>query len=305
MRVGDHSSRTVRQIRIVAALALALVAALPATAEAKKDARTKPSPASLTSTTTANPTASCPGGTHVTGGGFSVSPSYNPAANSGLRTLTQVSHPAGKRAWDAAGAGFPPGPVIAGVFTAFARCESNSVGSVPFRLSSSVTVAPLGGQTTDLKCPQGTHVLYGGFGTDKPFSQADPSSSRLFVVQSRRTSSRMWTISAFNQSTSLATTLNTYFACERSGSAKVASVTRVTPILSDGRTSADVACSKKKHVVGGGFLISPAVFPGTVPLVSIDENQPRGDRSWHFGAYEFPATFLPPGSALTTTAYCR
>jgi hypothetical protein len=288
------------------AMALVLVAVLPAAATAKKAAKTRSSSTSLTSTTvTGTTTASCSGGSHVSGGGFSVSPTYNPATNSGLRSLTQVSHPGGKKSWSAAGGGYQPGPVIAGTFTAVARCESNSIGSVPLRVNNSTTILPLAGQDTNLRCSKGTHVLYGGYGTDRPHNPADPGSSNLFVVGSRRTGTRVWRISAFNQSSTQPTTLETYFACERNGSDKIGSVSKVAPILSNGRTSADAKCSKNKHVVGGGFLISPAVFPGTVPLVSIDENQPQGDRGWHIGAYEFPDAFLPAGSTLATTAYCR
>lgn len=305
MTAGEQTSRGWAGASIAFALALALFAALPGVAVAKKAAQTKSGSVSLSSTSVAGTTAGCPGSTHVSGGGFFVSPTYDPATNSGLRSLTQISHPAGKKAWSAAGGGYQPGPVVAGSFTAVARCESNSIGNVPLRLNSSTTILPLAGQDTNLRCSKGTHVFYGGYGTDKPHNPADPGSSNLFVVGSRRTGTREWRITAFNQSTTQATTLETYFACERNGADKIGSVTKTAPILSNGRTSADAKCSKKKHVVGGGFLISPAVFPGTVPLVSIDENRPKGDRSWHIGAYEFPETFLPAGSTLTTTAYCR
>lgn len=75
-------------------------------------------------------------------------------------------------------------------------------------------------------------------------------------------------------------------------------------ITDNARTSAGATCAKKRHVVAGGFLASPAVFPGPALLIGIDENLPVGKRGWEVGLWEYP-TALPPGSSLQTFAYCK
>jgi hypothetical protein len=156
-------------------------------------------------------------------------------------------------------------------------------------------------------CPPGTHVISGGYaGTGLASFNLSLNSHRIVVLQNRRTGANQWTISAFNNPNGGAAASLTGFAvCERNakGSA-ITEASHFTPLVDNGRTVGDAACTGKKHLVSGGFLVSPATFPGTVPLVGIDENQPVGKKAWHVGLWEYP-TALPPGSALQTVAYCK
>ena len=53
------------------------------------------------------------------------------------------------------------------------------------------------------------------------------------------------------------------------------------------------------------FNVQPATFPGTVPVIAVDENQPVGKKTWHVGLHEWQGSASPAGTSLTTYAYCK
>jgi hypothetical protein len=198
-------------------------------------------------------------------------------------------------------------PAASGTFTGYTVCEANTAGKIAIRASSTLTLTPGAGQNMVFNCPPSTHIISGGYaGTGLGSFNFASTSHRIVVLQSRRTGPAQWTISAYNNPASpVAASLSGYAVCERNakGSA-VTEASAFTALTDNARTVGDATCTGKKHVVSGGFLVSPSTFPGTVPLVGIDENQPVGKKGWHVGLWEYP-TALPPGSALQTVAYCK
>jgi hypothetical protein len=303
-----------RGLPAVLAGLLALGALTPVVEAKKKKPRspavTRTAAVSLLPGTQQSATARCPKGRHISGGGFSVSPTYTASVtdaftdDTGTRSVHLQSQSAGNRSW-ISGAAALTSPTVAGTFSAIARCERNDLGKLAVTLSGSSTIPVGQGNTTTLTCPAGTHVLTGGFAGSPPGNLADPQGRRLTMTESRRVSNSTWEIRAINplDAPSVAT-LSTNVVCERNGKRGVLENSAVLPIVDNGRTGSTVPCARRKqHVVGGGFLVSPFTSPS--PAVGIDQHQPVGQRSWQVGLYEFPTFALPTGSLLTTYAYCK
>jgi hypothetical protein len=297
---------------LVAGLVVALSASAPvlATAKGKKKKKapaavTKTASAPLAAGSSATATASCTGKSHATGGGLAVSPNYVPNSNTGLRSLALGNTPLGSKGWVATASAYT-NPASSGALTTSVRCESNALGKIALRSSSSQTLAGSTGGDIVLNCPPGTHVISGGYQGDPPTNLASLNTFRIIILQSRRTGPGQWTVSGYNRTGAPTSTMTGHVVCElnRKGSG-VREVSAFAPTNNDARTSADATCPKKTHVVSGGFLVSPATFPGAVPVVGIDETVPVGRRTWHVGIHEFPGAGLPPGSALQTVAYCK
>src|SRR5215211_5122593 len=135
---GKERGALRRRVGLTAVAALAGVMALgvasPAVAKKKKKkaqpAVTVSSPVPFASSATASASATCTGKTHVSGGGFAVSPNFTPDPNTfggtGIRSVPTATNPSGPKAWTAAAASFA-NPSASGTFTAFARCERNTL----------------------------------------------------------------------------------------------------------------------------------------------------------------------------------
>lgn len=297
--------------RIGVALFLCALVSLPGlstVADAKKKkskpvASTNSASSALAAGGSATATAGCSGKTHATGGGYSVAPNFAPPAT-GLRSLPTLNSPLGNKGWTATSVAYT-NPASAGALTAYARCEKNSAGKIAIRSNSSATLPAGIGQSLVFNCPPGTHVISGGFAGDGPTALNSLATFRIIVLESRRTGPGQWTITGYNRTGAPTSTLTGYAVCEfnAKGSA-VSEVSSFVPVANDARTAADPTCSKKQHVVSGGFLVSP-LPPGTVPVIGVDETQPVGERWWHTGLHEFPSFTLPAGSALQAVAYCK
>lgn len=290
------------------AAALVAVAGMTGAADAKKKkkkpvASTRSASSPLNPGTTATATVSCTGKTHATGGGFAVAPSFTPPAT-GLRTLPTLDGPLGPKGWTASAAAYT-NPSSSGRITTYARCEKNSAGKIAIRANTSQAIPAGFGQNLVFNCPAGTHAISGGFAGDGPTALNSLATFRIIVLQNRRTAPGQWTISGYNRSGAPTSTLTGYAVCEANAKGGgVSEVSTTVPLADDARTVADPTCSKKKHVVSGGFLVSP-LPPGTVPVVGVDESQPVGNRSWHTGLHEFPSFTLPAGATLQAVAYCK
>lgn len=301
------------------AVCLAALAAFggltPTVAEAKKKrakapASTRSASASLISGGTATATAACGGKTHVTGGGFAVAPNFAPPST-GLRSWTTTSFPSANKSWTATGSAFA-NPAASGSFTTFARCETNTLGKIALRASSSTTLSPGEFRSLTFNCPPGTHVITGGYAGDGPTDLNHSNGWRIDILQSQRTTKGQWTISVFDRGStppaSAPASITGYVVCERDAKGlRVSEVAASAPLAENARAAADPTCPKKQHSVSGGFLISPlpAGVGAQVPIVSLDEFQPVGRRTWHTGLYEWVAAGLPPGKSLQAIAYCK
>jgi hypothetical protein len=299
---------------LVALLSLA-VAATPSAA--KKKGKSPVSTASaavpISSGNSASATANCKGKTHATGGGYAVAPSYNPDPNTltgtGLRSMTVTTNPVGNKSWAAAGGAFTNPAGASGTFTTFAQCESNKLGKIAIRASSSATLAPGGGQSLVFNCPQKTHAIAGGFSGDPPSALNSINGWKVVVLQSFRSAKGQWTITAYNRSpppANTSATITGWAVCEfDQKGVSVGQRSASVPVPENGRAATSATCKGKSHVVSGGFTVNPASFPGEVPVIGIDENQPVGKKSWHIGLHEWQGNGEPAGTSLTTYAYCK
>lgn len=302
-----------RGVALVLSVALMAVGAGAPSAIAKKKKR-GPIAATALASVPLSPgaqqtaTANCPAKTHITGGGWAVTPIYNANGTTSLvnDTGTRINHlqssPASALSWTAGAAAFnlPSNP---GTFTSVARCENNSLGRTALGVSGTTTV-PVGQEsTTDLNCSPGTHVLTGGFSFTPAGDLASPGAFRAIVVESRRLNATTWRIHLINPvGAPSPVTLVVNVVCEatRKG-VGVSETSAVAAIPNDERATATATCTGKKHTIGGGFLITPHVGPA----VGIDQMQPVGAKAWQVGLYEYPAFNLPAGSTLTAFNYCK
>lgn len=318
---GGETARSGGRARAVAIAAVALIAfagAVEPAAPAKKKKKKQAPATTVTATTplasgaTATATAGCVGKRHATGGGFAVSPSYAPNPNTpggtGLRSMTLTSVPSGDKGWTASGSAFT-NPAASGTFSAFARCESNALGRIVVRAASTATLGPAAGQTFVFNCPPSTHVISGGYSGDAPSALNSDDGWKVVVLQSYRTGKGQWTISAYNRApppTNTPATVTGWAVCEQDGKGKgVSEASATVGVPENGRAAVDASCPGKKHSVSGGFRLLPASFPGQVPVAGVDENQPVGKKTWRVGLHEWQKNDTPPGTSLTTYAYCK
>jgi hypothetical protein len=297
----------------VAALAGALSIAVGSPAMAKKgksSASTRGSTVALPAGGTATASASCKGKTHVTGGGFAVSQPFTPPVT-GVRSWTNNSNPVGIKTWTASGSAFTS-PPTSGTFTTFARCETNALGKIAVTASGSATLSPGEFRTLVFQCPKDTHVISGGYSSDGPTDPTNANGWRLDILQSQRTSAREWSISAFDRGNTpppnAGANVTGYVVCElNQKGVRVGQAVASAPLAANARATAAPTCPKKQHTVSGGFVISP--LPGgvgaLVPVFSLDQSEPSGNRSWHVAGHPWVTAAVPPGTSLQATAYCK
>jgi hypothetical protein len=310
---GREKARFHGRLMVMCAAALAGLVALgvasPAIAKKKRSkspAVTATNSAPLSSGTTQTLTSACPKGTHITGGGYSIAPTYDPASNTGSRTLTETSFPAGPKTWSATSSALT-NPPATGSFSTLARCERDSAGKLSVLVSSTALLSPGGGSHFPLNCPTGSHVISGGFAGEGPNVLSNVFGFRIIVLESRRTGPGQWTVTAFNRTGSpTAAQISVYALCEKNAKGvSVSEKSGTVPMATAQRATADASCPKKQHVVSGGFLVSPDTFPGSVAVVGIDEDEPVGKASWRVALYAHPSFNVPAGGSLQTTAYCK
>ena len=257
----------------------------------------------------ASTTASCPGKTHLTGGGWSIANPYSangtdaPGDDTGTRITHLQSQPSTLSSWTA-GAAALASPASGTTFTTYARCESNAYGRTLLGVSAAGIVLRVGDERkVGIDCAPGTHVLTGGFSFGPPGDLASPTGTRATVKESRRTAPGTWEIDLVNPTTApIEVTLSINVLCElnRKGGG-VSEAAQTVPIVDTGRTTATATCTGKTHSVAGGFLVSPTVGP----IIGIDQVQPAGNKSWQVGLFEHPSSNLPAGSTLTAYSYCK
>ena len=253
---------------------------------------------------TVSATAACKGKSHLTGGGFAVSPPFTPFG--GIRSTSVISFPADRKQWTASASAFTT-PPASGTFTAYARCESNSLGKT-IQLALPVTV-PQGQVTTALlDCPGPTHAVGGGFAGTPPASLnlADDAGLRTFIFESRRRNDRQWAVTAYTRDNSpVPAAFTGYVICELDGKRRnVTQESTIASIADNGRTVGEARCGGKRHVVSGGWSVVDA-DTSIAPAALFDESHPVGKKGWHVGMSEHPDITLPAGSTLETFAYCK
>lgn len=289
---------------------------VPAQAVAAKKKKKKSVPAvtttaaaALSSAGSASATANCGGKTHISGGGYAVSPhlTFNPGA--GLNSLSSTSTPVGATAWNAKADAFAI-PPSSGSLTTMARCESNSLSQIGVVVTGSATVPPGILANLQIQCPGGTHVVSAGYdGTGLAAYGLSNQNLRILILQSRRTALNEWTISAFENNVGMnppSGTVNVAAICERNARGRsIGEVTTISPFGDLSRASGDPTCPAKQHVVSGGYSLSPLpANMGHPPVVGVDEFEPVGKSAWHLGLHTTATQPQPAGSSVATYAYC-
>jgi hypothetical protein len=313
--VGAGRSLVVKRQSLTQVASSTHTAVAPAVT-AKKKKRKKVVPAvtitavaPLSSSGSASATANCGGKTHISGGGYAVSPHLTFGPGSGLNSVSSTSIPVGVTAWNAKADAFAV-PAASGGLTTVARCETNSLSTLGIVVSGSATVPPGIQSNLQIQCPAGTHVVGAGYdGTGLGSYLLNNSSLRILILQSRRTALNQWTISAFENSVGTnppSGTVNVAALCERNARGRsIGEVTVISPFGNASRASADPTCPAKQHVLSGGYALSPSPSgSGSPPVVGIDEFEPVGKSSWHLGLHTLPTQPQPAGSSVAAYAYC-
>jgi hypothetical protein len=288
---------------LAAAAAACLLAALAATPAPASRGLTRTNSTALAPGSKSTVTATCPVGTHSTAGGFFVSPLGVPG--SGPRSWTQISTPSGRRAWRVTGGASlnnPPATLFSSV-----RCERRRDGRIAVRLQGSSQIDPGTAEDFNFQCPLGTRPAGAGWRVGDPFD-ATVDSDHLIVIQSRRTTSQHWRVTAeVRAGASQPSTFTATVACERRTRKRLIERSRIVAYVDNQRASAIARCPRRTHVVAGGFLLSPLPqpTPGPVPFGIMDYYAAPTPRKWRVDLYDLAAYSAPTGSALTTYAYCR
>jgi hypothetical protein len=307
--VGEIRGRRLRLV-LLAALAALLALGVVSPAVAKKKHKKKKvipavtiaaqAPFASSSTGTAN--AGCSGGTHVAGGGWTVSPHFDPGTNTGLRSVNSSSTFIGTTGWTATSEAFA-GPAASGSFTTLARCENNKLGRIATSVSGSATIPSAELRDLVITCPTGTHVLTGGYSASglAAFSNS-LNNLRILILQSRRTAANQWTVSAFENNLVPASGNTSVSAlCEYNAKGRTISESSTSSGFGNlSRASGDPSCLPKTHVVGGGYSLAPT--NGDLPVAGVDEFNPNGNTGWHLGLHSIGGQ--PAGATVTTYAYC-
>jgi hypothetical protein len=311
-REGDRRVQGCGQVGLVLVLAgLIAPCLLPVAAEGKKttSASTRKSSTAVAPGSQRSRPTSCPHATHITGGGWLISPPFNPNGTSaptddtGARSLQLQSQSQGFKSWRAGAAIFSSSPAP-GTLTTFARCERNIQGRETQTTSGSSTLSPGEGANVLLHCPAGTRVVTGGFSGSPAGDLAVPQARRIIILESRRLNSTTWEVRAVNPNGAPSqATIAANAVCEKIKGVNTTEVASVAPIATNARSQATATCPKGRRVSGGGFQISPVTSP--LPAVAIDQSQPLGQRSWQIGLYELPELNSPSDSFVTTYSYCR
>jgi hypothetical protein len=244
---------------------------------------------------TAVAVAACPGPSHITGGGFGIDPPSTPGGN--VTTHTTSFHPNDDGTFSALSANSTFG--VDSTLTATARCESSRDGKLATIFDGCCTpIDPGHAQPIDLNCLPGTHVVSAG-----PRSTIG---GKMVVVEDRRLTDTTWQITGRVPTASTTSSdIGGWAVCERNGSSRpIIERSTVTPYLEDTRTDGTATCDNRTHVVGGGFLFLP-FGPGSVPVPYVDRSVPLGNTGWSVAAYDLSLFNVPPGSTMTTYAYCR
>jgi hypothetical protein len=293
----SERSAAYRMILLVTLVAILATGVAYASSTSKGKAISVSTPLSTGSVAAAG--AKCPSNMHATGGGLAVVTGFDPAANTGTQTYPQTNYPPGKAKWRA-GASSPNGEPPAELRT-FVRCEKKSFGKIAKRVSHSTTLASGIGRTVSVVCPSDTQVLGGGYSVSPQFDASAPgnSTSRLVVLQSRRSSDLTWTVSATNPNQPT-TQLTVAALCEKNGR-DISTKTSFSPLPDKSRQALTAKCSKKQHVVAGGFAVTPPFSNAGIPVT--DVSAPSDSRSWKVEVYG--RANIPTSSGITSFAYCK
>jgi hypothetical protein len=238
--------------------------------------------------------AQCPGRRTAVSGGFAA-PGFNPTAGPTVGRLG--SRPVSKHGIETRALNFGN---TAGDLVSFAYCAAHDHG---LRLRSATTrVEPFTQGSAVARCPRGTEVVGGGFGTWK----FDPSQGpEVLTLTSKRTGERGWKVAGVdfpaNGGPGRAGTLVAHAYCEAARFKLVTRSQEVTPGPGALKTF-DVRCPNGGRAFSGGFDGHVQIQGNqSKATATITSRRVAGGHAWRSSALSI---FGNPGPA-TAYAYCR
>lgn len=128
-------------------------------------------------------------------------------------------------------------------------------------------------------CPKGTKAVSGGFKTE--FFGVDLDFPFIPIEASRRTRSRGWTSSGFNDGTAEGD-LTSFAYCRKQ---KLKAATDTVPAPVGEFVTATATCPAGTKIVSGGFEASPVDTVGTTPVLYVSESRRASKRRWEASAF--------------------
>ncbi len=235
-------------------------------------------------------TAKCDPGQVALAAGFGTSP-WDPSTSNGGPIARLGSQPIGKRTIKTTALNF--NNTAAGTLYSYAYCGKRA--KPPTVVSSDTQLGPNTVGTVRAKCPEGSRVISGGFGTD----------STVVTLTSKRSGNRGWKVEGFyiaqtKAKGSAEATLSAYAICKSPGP-KLTTESKDTTV-SDSLTTTNVPCSNGSKVISGGFngnlKASDSGLDAAGALVSKRFDRARGWTTEGISTGQ-------PEATLTTYAYCR
>ena len=235
-------------------------------------------------------TAKCDADEVALAAGFGTSP-WDPSTSNGGPIARIGSQPAGKRAIKTTAINFNQND--AGTLYSYAYCGKRA--KPPKIVSSDTQVQPNSVGTVVAKCPEGSRVISGGFGTD----------NSVVTLTSKRSGNRGWKIQGFYIAQTKAkapaeATLSAYAICKSPGP-KLTTESKDTTVTNSLKTT-NVRCSNGSKAVSGGFdgniNGSDQGLDAAGALISKRFDHARGWTTEGISTGQ-------PQATLTTYAYCR
>ena len=128
-------------------------------------------------------------------------------------------------------------------------------------------------------CPKGTKAVSGGFKTE--FFGIDLDFPFIPIEASRRTGSRGWTSSGFNDGTAEGD-LTSFAYCRKQ---RLKAATDTVPAPVGEFVTAHATCPAGTKIVSGGFGASPVDTVGTTPVLYVSESRRATKRRWEASAF--------------------
>ncbi len=235
-------------------------------------------------------TAKCDSDQVALAAGFGTSP-WDPSTSNGGPIARIGSQPAGKRAIKTTAINFNQSD--AGTLYSYAYCGKRA--KPPTVASSDTQLEPNSIGTVLAKCPEGSRVISGGFGTD----------NSVVTLTSKKSGNRGWKVEGFyiaqtKAKGSAEATLSAYAICKSPGP-KLTTESKDTTVSQSLRTT-NVRCSNGSKAVSGGFdgniQASNSGLDAAGALTSKRFDKARGWTTEGISTGQ-------PEATLTTYAYCR
>ncbi len=149
-------------------------------------------------------------------------------------------------------------------------------------VAESATLAPDSMVAATAGCPFGKFLAGGGFGLVPRYNPVDDTGAQPLVQQASPIDHRRWRSGAFS---TFGGTDSTFFSVGRCDDRKSTRERNGAPITAATELTVGVKCPTKRHVVGGGYRITPHYDTNTDTgaNVSVHMSKRRNQQVWEVG----------------------